>query len=480
VGVNPAELRDHRRAFHDLEHEVIERVLARPGELTDELVDGLRYVINFAKLTVVRDEHGTDHAVADLLRPHAWRVRDTLVPRLVAEEPTLWPALRSLPELVRATRDLRRRLVGSLDLSPERLRREVCEKKVVVALGGGGGAGYGYGGVFNLLDHHGLAPGLICGTSIGALAGVFRARRRHHDPAAIIDCMNRLSWQRVFSLGPQPSRYGLPATLRLHLRRAIAQYFLDADGRPLTIGELEIPTLVVATGLRMDALKHDLSYYEHFLDDAVKPGMIFRASKLRKVGNLASIFRELMADPAAVHPVIFGRDPGTQDADVVDAAGFSAAVPGLIHYDIVRDDQRMKHLLDALYAETGITRLTEGGIVDNVPARIGWEAAMAGRLNGHRNVYVLAVDCFPPKPSSVIFYPVQQAVRGNVLRNLPYAHTYVPLGKTLSPLNLVPAVGDLDQAGRWAAAEIEPHLPAVQALCRTFSDLPERSHEPKP
>ena len=181
-----------------------------------------------------------------------------------------------------------------------------------------------------------------------------------------------------------------------------------------------------------------------------------------------------MADPDALHPVIFGRDPGTEDVDVVDAAGFSAAVPGLIHYDIVRDDQRMKHLLDALYAEYGITRLTEGGIVDNVPARIGWEAAMSGRLDGHRNVYVLALDCFPPKPSSVIFYPLQQAVRGNVLRNLPYAHTYLPLGKTLSPLNLVPDIVDMDKAGLWAAGELEPHLPAMQEICRGFSDLPER------
>lgn len=452
----------------------MERHFARPGELTTELVDGLRYVINFAKLTVLRDGHGTDQAVADLLRPHAWRVRDTLGPRLSADEPSLWPALRSLPELVRVTRELRRRLVASVGIPPEQLRREVCEKQLIVALGGGGGAGYGYGGIFNLLDHHGLAPSLITGTSIGALAGIFRARRRHHDPAAIVDCMDRLSWQRVFSLGPQPSRYGLPATLRLHLRRAISQYFLDPDGRPLTMGELEIPAYVVATGLRMDALKHDLSWYEHFLDDAVKPGLVFRASKIRKVGNLAAIFREFMAEPEAVHPVVFGRDPGTEEADVVDAAGFSAAVPGLIHYDIVRDDQRMKHLLDALYAEYGITRLTEGGIVDNVPARIGWEAAMEGRLGGHRNVYVLALDCFPPKPSSVIFFPIQQAVRGNVLRNLPYTHTYVPLGQTLSPLNLVPAIKDLDRAGRWAAGELEPHLPVMQALCQTFTDLRER------
>ena len=468
------ELRDHRRAFHDHEREVVERVLARPGELTDELIDGLRYIINFAKLTTLRDGHGVDREVADLLRPHAWRVRDTLGPQLGADEPTLWPALRSLPELVRTTRELRGRCMEHFDVPPENIRREVCEKQVVIALGGGGGAGYGYGGVFNLLDHHGLAPSLICGTSIGALAGIFRARRRHHDPAAIVDCMNRLSWQRVFSLGPQPSRYGLPATLHLHLRRAISQYFLDPDGLPLSICQLEIPTFVVATGLRMDALKHDLSWYEHFLDEAVKPGLVFRASKIRKVGNLASIFREFMADPDALHPVIFGRDPGTEDVDVVDAAGFSAAVPGLIHYDIVRDDQRMKHLLDALYAEYGITRLTEGGIVDNVPARIGWEAAMSGRLDGHRNVYVLALDCFPPKPSSVIFYPLQQAVRGNVLRNLPYAHTYLPLGKTLSPLNLVPDIVDMDKAGLWAAGELEPHLPAMQEICRGFSDLPER------
>ncbi len=468
------DLRDHRRAYHDLEVAIIERTLSRPGEVTDEVVDGLRYVVNFAKLTVLRGPDGKDHSVTGLLGGHSRRVLELLGSALTPGEATLWPALRSLPELVRATRELRHRLVDNLGLEPERIRREVCEKKVVIALGGGGGAGYGYGGIFHLLDHHDLAPSLICGTSIGSLAGIFRARRRYHDPAAIVDCMNRLTWQRVFTLGPQPSRYGLPATLRLHLRRAISKYFLDPDGKPLNIGDLEIPTFVVATGLRMDALKHDLSFYEHFLDDAVKPGLVFRASKIRKVGNIASIFRELMADPDAVCPVVFGRDPGTEAIDVVDAAGFSTAVPGLIHYDVVRDDQRMKHMLDALYAEYGITRLTEGGIVDNVPARIGWEAAMEGRLDGHRNTYVVSVDCFPPRPSSVIFFPIQQLVRANVQRSVAYSHTHVPLSRTLSPLNLVPAIESMDRAGRWAADELEPHLPVMGAVCRTFADLPER------
>jgi predicted acylesterase/phospholipase RssA len=471
VRVNTPELRDHRRAFHDLEQRVVERCLARPGELTDELVDGLRYVINFAKLTVLRDEQGVDHSVAEMLRTHAWRVRDTLAPRLAPDEPNLWPALRSLPEMVRSTRELRQRLIQSVGISPERVRKEVCEKKLIVVLGGGGGAGYGYGGIFTRLDHQHLAPSLVCGTSIGALACIFRARRTHHDPAAIIDCMTRLTWQRVFSLGSQASRYGLPATLRLQLRRAVSQYFLHPDGSPIQIGELAIPAYIVATGLRMDALKHDLSWYEHFLDDAVSPGPVFRATRLRKLRNLASIFRELMADQDALHPMVFGRDAGTHEIDVVDAAGFSAAVPGLIHYDIVRDDQRMKHLLDALYSEYGITRLTEGGIVDNLPARVGWEAAMAGELDGHRNVHVLAVDCFTPKPSSVIFFPVQQAVRSNVTRNLGYVHTYVPLTKTLSPLNLVPAITAMDKAGRWAVRDFDPHLPLMGKLCRTFGDL---------
>lgn len=463
-------LLEHRKPFEDLESAVLERALAFPGEVAEPVLAALRYVINFAKLTEVRDEHGVDHDVRDALGTHAWKVMDRLKPRL-QDQDHLWEAARVLPELVSETRELRQRLVSSMGLSPDALDREVTHRKLLLVVGGGGGAGYGYAGLFTLLHRNELQPELICGTSIGALLGLFRAKTRQHDLARLIEANKKLSWQTVFNLRPEPSRYGLPATLRLHLRRAIGEFLLNEDGRVMSLSEMEIPLYVVATGLTVDALKHDLDYYEHFLDDVVKPGFVFRASRMRGVSGIANIFREFASNPDALRKVVFGRDEGTEDVDCIDAAGFSASVPGLLHYDVHRDDQRMKHLLDGLYARTGITRLTEGGVVDNVPARVAFKAAMDGRIDGHRNCYVLAFDCFAPRPSSLIFYPVQQVARANVIKSRPYANLYLPLTRTLSPLNLVPNVNDVAAASRWAMRDFEPHLPLLSAIFTPFAPL---------
>ena len=321
-----------------------------------------------------------------------------------------------------------------------------------------------------MLFRSGLQPELVSGTSIGSLMGLFRARRRVFDGAPLIAASQRLSWERVFRVLQMESRYGLPATLRLYLRSAIGTLFQTPDGRPLTFADLEIPLLIVTTGIGVEALKHDLSYYEHFLDDAVRPGARLQASRLSKVGQVATIFRELMSTPDALREVVFGSDPATYEADVLDAAGFSSSIPGLIHYDVLRDDRRMKALLDELYARYGITRLSEGGIVNNVPVRPAFAEAMNGRL-GRRNPYIVALDCFPPKMRSFLFYGIQQIVRPNVQRNVPFANFYLALDKTLSPLNLVPPVQEVNRAMKWTMDELEPFMPVIERFNTPFRPI---------
>lgn len=467
------ELLEHRKPFEDLEAEVLRRHHAAPRDLGPKLYDGLRYVLNFAKLTVVRDVEGHDHDLSDALRPHAFRVREAMERALSPKEDGLWAAVRELPDLVHATRTLRRQLREHMVIDRESLDAEVCTRKLVLVLGGGGGAGYGYSGIFTSLHRNDLEPSLICGTSIGALMGLFRARSRAYDAALLQEANRRLQWNDLFHIGPEESRYGLPATLRVHLRHVLGDFFRLSEGRVATISELPIPVRVVATGLTVDALRHELSYYEHFLDDVIRPGLIFRTSRLTKLGSLAQIFRELSANPQALREVVFGLDPGTEDMDCLDCAGFSASVPGLLHYDIHREDERMKHMLDRLYADRGITRLTEGGVVNNVPARIGFKVAMDGTLGGRRNVCIVAVDCFRPRPTSLMFYPLQQIARANVVKNIPYANVFLQLQRTLSPANLVPKMHQVAEAARWASEELEPSMPLMTELCRPFEALRE-------
>ena len=466
--MDPARALEIRKPLDDLEEAVVARDLASPGELSPELVSALRYVISFARLTEIRTSDGLDVEVAGALAPHRWRVMEALRPHLSGGDQTLWSAVRVLPALVAATREQRRQLLERGEVDRDALEAEVCQRQLVVVCGGGGGSGYGYAGAYALLHRHGLQPELLAGTSMGALMGLFRARKRGFDGRTLMAASRRLSWNTVFRVYDADSIYGLPASLRLYLRGAIGHLFQDQSGRTLTFRDLGLPLLVVATGLTLGGLKHDLDYYEHFLDDAIGPGQIFKPSAIVRLGKLAGIAREFMSEPEALREIVFGGDDDTLDADVLDAAGFSAAVTGLIHYDIYRDDAHMKHLLDHLYAVYGITRLTEGGLVNNVPVRPAFAHVMKGAI-GRRNPYIVALDCFSPQRRNLLFMPLQQLVRINVARNIPYANLYMALQRRLSPLNLVPKPEHLVSAMRWTMDELEPRMPTLR---RFLAPLP--------
>ncbi len=467
-----------KKPLDQLEAAVVRRQLAHPGDVSDELVAGLRYVLSFARLTEVRNIDGIDVDVAEQLAPHRWRVLEALRPHLDGDKAQegLWGAVRELPELVEATRGWRQRILDAGTLDRDSLEAEVTTRQLVVVSGGGGGAGYGYAGAFTLLHRAGLQPELLAGTSIGSLMSLFRARRRIFDGAPMFTAARRLSWQKVFRVLEAESRYGIPATMRLYLRSAIGSLLRDQQGEPLTFASMEIPLLIVATGITVEGFKHDLDWYEHFMDDAVQPGVVLKRSRLARMTRLVQVFRELMEQPETLREVVFGADPLTMDADALDAAGFSSAVPGVIHYDIYRDDERMKRLLDTLYGEYGITRLTEGGIVNNVPARPAFAEVMRGRIR-RRNPFVLAMDCFSPSPRSMAWLPLQQVVRPNVRANIEYANLYFPLGKKLSPINLVPDVDQIFSAMRWTMTELEPRMPFIKAMTSGFRVLRDRPSE---
>ena len=336
-------------------------------------------------------------------------------------------------------------------------------KVLGIASGGGGGAGYVYPGVYRSLEAHGLAPSLMVGTSIGALMSMFRARRARYDFAPLVSGARALAWGKVFRVFQSENRYGLPATLKLYLRDTLGSMFQHEDGRPLWLSDMGIPLYIVATGITVDALKHDLGYYEHLIDDNVRLGM---RDTVRSGMKAFGVLREFLSNRDALVEVVLGKTRGTEHFDVLDAAGFSAAIPGIIHYDVLRDDPRMKSILDALYAEHGITRLGEGGMVANVPARITWETLATGTY-GRRNCFVLALDCLAPNPRRLTWYPLAQAVRSaNVEADLAFADLYLDFKKTLSPMNLVPPLDQSLQAMEWGSERIQPHLPFITEMMK--------------
>ncbi len=455
-----------RGGLQALESQVVRLHLAHPDPDAQPVLDSLRYVLSFARLTVIRAADGQDVYVDDLVAPLAAHVERVVGDRLRTAD-TLWGVTRILPELLRRTREVRARVCERVDR--DSLEEEVTTRVLAVASGGGGGAGYNYPGCYELIERAGLTPDLMAGTSIGSLMSMFRCRRRRWDMAPLVAAARRLSWTGIFKVLQTENRYGLPATLRLHLQGALGSLFRNEEDRPLMLEDLEIPLYIVATGITVDALKHDLDYYEHLLDSDVRRRGV--RGGLRAGLKAVETLREFLGRRDALVELVLGRDPGTNRFNVLDAAGFSAAIPAVIHYDVLRDDPAMTALLDRIYAEHGITRLGEGGMVSNVPARICWESIVSGRL-GRRDPLVLALDCFAPDRTRLAWYPFQQAVQvANVDSDRPYADLYVPLGKTLSPMNLVPPIRDALTAIRWGRSDLSPHVPLLVELARRLPVL---------
>ena len=168
-------------------------------------------------------------------------------------------------------------------------------------------------------------------------------------------------------------------------------------------------------------------------------------------------------DSRVVKPIVLGGDELTRQFNVVDAASFSAAIPGVLHHET--KDPRMLPLLDQLLAEKQVAALVDGGAASNVPTEQAWIGVQRGRI-GTRNAMVLALDCFHPQwdPKHLWLTPITRAIQIGMVRNAPYADHLLRMSPTLSPVTLAPPPGALDQSIEWGRASIEPGIPFVNKM----------------
>lgn len=454
---------------------------AARGRLDARDETALRYALSLCRCWHVRAPDGRDVAVAALLRPFRERLLQALWPLLdpqrpaLAEPHELLPAARAAHDIARAgLHELQQKLGHRLPA--ERLDREVRERHLVLVCGGGGGTGYVHLAAFALLEAAGLQPSLIAGSSMGAILGLFRARERRFDLARIPEILQDLTYRKIFRLVPQPSIYGLPGPLRLHLRAAIGHWFRHPDGSPLRISDLPIPLLVTVTGIRRGRLPRPLEDYDAMAGIAdPDPGRWGLRTLHRNVQRLTAAISELARIPRLTARLVFGASEETRQCDAIDAAGFSASVPGVVHYDIVRDDPRMRELLDGLLQRHDLMRLCDGGVVDNVPVRSAWQHVQRMGLpgNGSRNAVLFALDGFAPRLMTPLWLPLQSIAAPGVARNRPYAHLYKSFRRTLSPLALLPHQRALQGVVRSAKEELLSELPVLQRLLAPIDPLPD-------
>lgn len=167
-----------------------------------------------------------------------------------------------------------------------------------------------------------------------------------------------------------------------------------ADGERMRMSDLAIPFDVVVAGVRRQPYAALPSRFRH----RERSTLTLRSLPFLPIGIgpwVAARMWQVAAfiDLRVVKPIVISADGATRDVNVVDAASFSSAIPGVLHHET--SDPRMLPILDELCADQDVAAMVDGGAASNVPVELAWERVRDGRL-GTRNACYLAFDCFHP------------------------------------------------------------------------------------
>ncbi|WP_292981754.1 patatin-like phospholipase family protein [Mycobacterium sp.] len=460
-----------------MENRLIRHHLAAPDVLSAEDLRQLRYILNFARLADFEPgaagPDGTrgrgDVSVGAEVAPWRSRVADALYGPLREERDpvTALRTARGALENLAADQDDQRRVLierHGNDFSATELDAEVGYKKLVTVLGGGGGAGFVYIGGMRRLLEAGQTPDYMISASIGSILGSLVSRELPVPIEEYVAWAKTVSYRAI--LGPERlrRRHGLAGMFALRFDEFAGAMLSREDGQRMRMSDLAIPFDVVVAGVRRQPYTALPSRFRRPALAALQMRSVpFRPIGIGPVVGTRMWQVAAFIDLRVVKPIIIGDDSPARDFDVVDAASFSAAIPGVLHHETT--DPRMIPLLDDLFAEEGIAALVDGGTASNVPIELAWKRVRDGRL-GTRNACYLAFDCFHPQwdPRNLWLVPITQAVQLQMVRNAPYADHLVRFGPTLSPVNLAPSSASIDRASRWGHDSVDKAIPLTTAL----------------
>lgn len=460
-----------------MENRLIRQHLANPEVLRDDELRKLRYILNFARLADF--EPGAagpggsrgrgDISVGAEVAPWRSRVTDALYGPLreEANPVTALQAARDVLESLAADQDDQRRVLVERhgnDFSATELDAEVGYKKLVTILGGGGGAGFVYiGGVQRLLQA-GQIPDYMIGSSFGSIIGSLVARTLPVPIEEYVEWAKTVSYRAI--LGPERlrRRHGLAGMFALRFDQFAQALLSREDGVRMRMSDSAIPLDIVVAGVRRQPYAALPSRFRRPELAALQ----LRSLPFRPIGIGPLVGARMWQVPAfidvrVVKPIVVSGDDPDFDFDVVDAASFSSAVPGVLHHET--RDHRMVSILDTLCAEKDVAALVDGGAASNVPIEQAWKRVRDGKL-GTRNACYLAFDCFHPQwePRHMWLAPITQAVQLQMVRNLPYVDHLVKFQPTLSPINLAPSIAAIDRACEWGRTSVDEAIPVTTAL----------------
>jgi hypothetical protein len=441
---------DEFRPFRRGEIALARRVTSQPNFLPERELALLRHALRLAQLSSLG---GEPDELVDRIGSLRLRLLQLLAP-VLPTEPTQIDAARlaaRLPKVVALISEARRRIFEAGLASEITLDAELANKRLVLVLGGAAGSGYVFLGALERLRQLGLVPGYLAGCSVGAILAVVRARRIDFELAELLADIRRLRERGVFR-GPERPRFGLPGALRLDLRSALGELF-EVDGRQQRLAELPLPTDVLTTGLGPGALAEPTESFARMIDlelhSASGLEKLPRGALARLVGPLVS----LAMSRQVLVPLFLGADPETRQLAALDAAGFSAAIPGLLSYDLEPDDREGARILEAVFARHSLSGLVDGALSTLIPARYAWEAIEAGRI-GTRHTAILALDAIAKaRGSNALLLPLLRVASATADRDRAFWDLHVNFRRAPNFLDVFPSDARLAAAAAHGAQE---------------------------
>jgi hypothetical protein len=118
-------------------------------------------------------------------------------------------------------------------------------------------------------------------------------------------------------------------------------------------------------------------------------------------------------------------------------------------------------------------RLTDGGIVGNVPSSAAWRCVQAGEITS-RNAFILSFDAFAPLVNAnAAFIPVQKVIHGQVLEERAYSDYHHTYRTPPPPTRLLLGIDEVERTVARVRRELQP----VRAyLAASLRPLPRWAH----
>jgi predicted acylesterase/phospholipase RssA len=463
---------DEFRPFRRGEIALARRVADEPGFLPPRELALLRHALRLAQLSSLG---GEPDELVDRVGSLRLRLLQLLAPALPTDPAQIDPTRLAarLPKVVLLVAEARRRLFDAGLASETALDAELSQKQLVLVLGGAAGSGYVFLGALTALEALGIQPAYLVGCSVGSLLAVIRARALGFTLPELLEDVQRIRERGVFRRPDATPRYGLPAALRLDLRGALGGLF-ERDGRPLRLDELAIPTDALATGLGPGALSEPRESYARMVDLEVRSAAALEKVPAATLARLVSPLVSLAMSRQVLVPVLLGADAATRRLAALDAAGFSAAIPGVLAYDVARDDVEGARVLDAVFERYQLAGLVDGALASLVPARYAWEALEGGRI-GSRHYCVLALDAIAKaRGANAPLIPLLRVAAATADRDKAFWDLHVNFEKAPPFLSLFPSDASLRASTRQGEREFAPTarvLPALLAPVPPWKEL---------